>query len=116
MFSGKATIDCSGIDNHKESVAACLRLHQGRRAKTEVRRFGTTTAELLRLHEWLSLAACTHVAMESTSVYWKPVFNLLEGSFEVVLANAHHLKAVPGRKTAVKDCEGRTFSRMGSSA
>ena len=86
-------------------MVACLRLHEGRRAKTEVRRFGTTTAELLRLHEWLSHAACTHVAMESTSVYWKPVFNLLEGSFEVVLANAYHIKAVPGRKTDVKDCE-----------
>ena len=96
---------CCGIDVHKESVVACLRLHQGRRAKAEVRRFGTTTAELLRLTEWLSQAACTHVAMESTSVYWKPVFNLLEGSFVVVLANARHIKAVPGRKTDVKDCE-----------
>jgi transposase len=96
---------CCGIDVHKESVVVCLRLHQGRRAKTEVRRFGTTTAELLRLHEWLSQAGCTHVAMESTSVYWKPVFNLLEGSFEVVLANAYHIKAVPGRKTDAKDCE-----------
>jgi len=96
---------CCGIDIHKESVVACLRLQEGRRVKTEVRRFGTTTAELLRLHEWLSHAGCTHVAMESTSVYWKPVFNLLEGSFEVVLANAYHIKAVPGRKTDVKDCE-----------
>src|SRR5712692_9404454 len=96
---------CCGIDIHKESVVACLRLQEGRRVKTEVRRFGTTTAELLRLHEWLSHAACTHVAMESTSVYWKPVFNLLEGSFEVVLANAYHIKAVPGRKTDVKNCE-----------
>src|SRR5262245_9514411 len=94
-----------GIDLHKASVFACLRLHEGRRAKTEVRQFGTTTAELLRLHEWLSHVGCTHVAMESTSVYWKPVFNLLEGSFEVVLANAYHIKAVPGRKTDVKDCE-----------
>jgi transposase len=96
---------CCGIDVHKESVVACLRLQEGRRVKAEVRRFGTTTAELLRLTEWLSQAACTHVAMESTSVYWKPVFNLLEGSFEVVLANARHIKAVPGRKTDVKDCE-----------
>lgn len=102
---------CCGIDIHKESVVACLRLQEGRRAKTEVRRFGTTTAELLRLHEWLSQAACTHVAMESTSVYWKPVFNLLEGSFEVVLANAHHIKAVPGRKTDVKDCVDREPAR-----
>jgi hypothetical protein len=67
--------------------------------------FCNTTAEILRLHAWLSAAACTHVAMESTGVYWQPVFNLLEGSFAVVLANAHHIKAVPGRKTDVKDCE-----------
>jgi transposase len=96
---------CCGIDVHKESVVACLRLQEGRRIKTEVRQYGTTTAELLRLHDWLAQAACTHVAMESTSVYWRPVFNLLEGSFDVVLANAHHIKAVPGRKTDVKDCE-----------
>jgi transposase len=96
---------CCGIDVHKTTVVACLRLQDGRRARMELRQFGTTTAELLRLHEWLSTAACTHVAMESTSVYWKPVFNLLESSFEVVLANAHHIKAVPGRKTDAKDCE-----------
>jgi transposase len=96
---------CCGIDVHKESVVACLRLQEGRRARTEVRQFGTTTAELLRLHEWLAHAECTHVGMESTSVYWRPVFNLLEGSFDVVLANAHHIKAVPGRKTDIKDCE-----------
>ena len=96
---------CCGIDIHKESVVACLRLQAGRRVKTEIRQFGTTTAELLRLHEWLSQAACTHVGMESTSVYWRPVFNLLEGAFDVLLANAQHIKAVPGRKTDVKDCE-----------
>jgi transposase len=97
---------CCGLDVHKESVVACLRLQEERgRAKTSVRRFGTTTNELLALHKWLTEAECTHVAMESTSVYWKPVFNLLEGSFEVILANAHHIKAVPGRKTDVKDCE-----------
>jgi transposase len=96
---------CCGIDVHKTTVVACLRLQDGRRVKMEIQQFGTTTAELLRLHTWLSAAACTHVAMESTSVYWKPVFNLLEGSFEVVLANAHHIKAVPGRKTDAKDCE-----------
>lgn len=108
---------CCGIDVHKELVVACLRLQEGRRAKTEVRQFGTTTAELLRLHEWLAHAACTHVGMESTSVYWRPVFNLLEGSFDVVLANAYHIKAVPGRKTAIKDCEWiANLSRMVSFA
>src|SRR5712691_2273344 len=96
---------CCGLDVHKTTAVACLRLQDGRRVKMEIQQFGTTTAELLRIHAWLSAAACTHVAMESTSVYWKPVFNLLEGSFEVVLANAHHIKAVPGRKTDAKDCE-----------
>jgi transposase len=96
---------CCGIDVHKASVVACVRIQETRRARTEIRRFGTTTAELLELHRWLSEASCTHVAIESTSIYWKPVFNVLEGSFEVVLANAYHVKAVPGRKTDVKDCE-----------
>jgi transposase len=96
---------CCGIDVHKESLVACLRVQEDRRRHTEVQTFGTTTAEILRLHAWLTDAACTHVAMESTGVYWQPVFNLLEGSFGVVLANAHHIKAVPGRKTDVKDCE-----------
>ena len=81
-----------------------MRLQQGARGKTETREFGTPTTELLRLHAWLSEAGCTHVAMESTSVYWKPIFNVLEASFEVVLANAYHFKAVPGRMTDVKDC------------
>jgi transposase len=94
-----------GIDVHKESLVACLRVQEDRRTRREVQSFGTTTAEILRLHAWLSEAACTHVAMESTGVYWQPVFNLLEGSFGVILANAHHIKAVPGRKTDVKDCE-----------
>jgi transposase len=71
----------------------------------EVRTFGTMTAELLALSDWLTAAGCTHVAMESTGVYWKPVYNLLAGDFELVLANARHIKAVPGRKTDVRDCE-----------
>jgi transposase len=96
---------CCGVDVHKASITACLRSQDGRRATATVRQFGTTTAELLQLHTWLAEAGCTHVAMESTSVYWKPVFNVLEGAFAVVLANAHHIKAVPGRKTDVKDCE-----------
>ena len=95
----------TGIDVHKESLVACLRRQDGRRKQAEVQSFGTTTAEILRLHAWLSAARCKHVAMESTGVYWQPVFNLLEGSFVVVLANAHHIKAVPGQKTDVKDCE-----------
>ena len=89
---------CCGIDVHKASVVACVRIHEGRRARTEVRRFGTTMSELLQLHGWLVETGCTHVAIESTSIYWKPVFNLLEGSVEVVLANPFHIKAVPGRR------------------
>ncbi len=96
---------CCGIDVHKESLVACLRVQDGRRTRRDVQSFGTTTAEILRLHAWLSETECTHVAMESTGVYWQPVFNLLEGSVGVILANAHQIKAVPGRKTDVKDCE-----------
>lgn len=96
---------CCGIDVHRKLLVACVRLQAGAGAQTEVRDFGTTTAEVLRLQTWLSESGCTHVAMESTSVYWRPVFNLLEGSFEIVLANPRHIKAVPGRKTDVRDCE-----------
>ena len=97
---------CCGLDVHKKTVVACLRTPGARGRRTsEVRTFGTTTPELLALADWLLEAGCTHVAMESTGVYWKPVFNILEGVCEVLLVNAHHIKAVPGRKTDVKDCE-----------
>src|SRR5713101_8903994 len=96
---------CCGIDVHKETVVVCLRVQEGRRKDTQVRSFGTTTADLLRLQAWLMEAQCTHAGMESTGVYWQPVFNVLEGACTVVLANAQHIKAVPGRKTDVKDCE-----------
>jgi len=71
----------------------------------ELRRFDTLTPDLLRLIDWLQNAACTHVALESTGVYWMPIFNLMEGLFEIVLVNAQHMKAVPGRKTDTKDAE-----------
>jgi transposase len=96
---------CCGIDVHKETLVACLRVQDGRRARKEVRTFGTTSAEVLHLQTWLTNTACTHVAMESTGVYWQPVFTVLEATVTVVLANAHHIKAVPGRKTDVRDCE-----------
>jgi transposase len=97
---------CCGLDLHKRTVVACL-LTPGPRGKPtkEVRTFGTMTDELLALSDWLTAAGCTHVAMESTGVLWKPIFNLLEGRFELLLVNAHHVKAVPGRKTDVKDAE-----------
>ncbi len=97
---------CCGLDVHKKTVVACLLITDsaGHVCQT-IRSFGTWTAELLALVDWLSEAGCTHVAMESTGVYWKPVYNLLEGQFEVRVVNAYHLKAVPGRKTDIKDAE-----------
>ena len=97
---------CCGIDVHKRTVVACLITSDGRgqRAK-ETRTFGTTTEELLALRDWLQAAACTHVAVESTGVYWKPVFNILDGVCTVFVVNAQHIKAVPGRKTDVGDAE-----------
>ena len=97
---------CAGLDVHKDSVVACVR-HQLRngRVRKEVRTFGTMTRDLLELADWLDKERVTHAAMESTGVYWKPVFNILDGLFELLLVNAQHIKQVPGRKTDVKDCE-----------
>jgi transposase len=89
------------MDVHAKTVVACL-LKQG---KKEIRTFSTMTVDLLQLLDWLLGAGGTHVAMESTGVYWKPVFNILEGHLSVLLVNARHIKAVPGRKTDVRDCE-----------
>ncbi len=97
---------CCGLDVHQATVVACLVTGAAnQRAKKEVRTFQTVTRELHRLKEWLQAAGCTHVAMESTGVYWKPVYVVLEGSFELIVGNAHHIKQVPGRKTDVKDSE-----------
>lgn len=95
-----------GLDVHKKSVVACRRrLTPSGRVQKEVTTFGTTTSQLLTLLAWLKEWDVTHVAMESTGVYWKPVWNILEGHVELLLVNARHLKTVPGRKTDVKDCE-----------
>ena len=91
---------CAGLDVHARTVVACLI----RRGRKTIRTFGTMTEDLLALLDWLKAEQCTNVAMESTGVYWKPVFNILEGSMEVMLVNARHVKAVKGRKTDVKDC------------
>jgi transposase len=97
---------CAGLDVHKATVVACARTATaGGRVRREVRTFGTMTADLLALADWLAGAGVTHVAMESTGVHWKPVFHLLEGRFAVLLVNAQHIKQVPGRKTDAKDCE-----------
>ncbi len=94
---------CAGLDVHKEIIVACARRALGKKVEQSVETFGTTTKELLRLSEWLAKLECTHVAMEATGVYWKPVWHVLEQSFELVLANASHIKNVPGRKTDVND-------------
>jgi transposase len=97
---------CAGIDVHKRSIYVCLLRAPAEVALAgEVRTFGTTTHELLGLLDWLTQEQCESVAMESTGVYWKPVFNVLEGALQVVLANAQHVKGLPGRKTDVQDCE-----------
>jgi transposase len=97
-----------GFDVHQATVVACLLivLRNGQTEK-QMRTFGTTTRELLALRAWLLTQGCTHVAMESTGVYWKPVYVVLEteGALEIVVANAQHVKKVPGRKTDVKDTE-----------
>jgi transposase len=92
---------CCGMDVHKKSVVACVMTPDGDQTRT----FGSTTGQLLELADWLRAEEVTHVAMESTGVYWKPIYNLLEEEFTVWVVNAHHIKAVPGRKTDVKDAE-----------
>ena len=97
---------CCGIDVHKKFVVACLlKIDEQGEETRQVQRFETYTQDLLRLSDWLTGFGCTHVAMESTGVYWKPIYNLLEGHLELLVINAHHIKAVPGRKTDVKDAE-----------
>jgi transposase len=97
---------CCGLDVHKRTVVACMIVPgpDGKPVK-EIRTFGTMTDDLLALIDWLAAHSVTHVAMESTGVYWKPIWNLLEDRFELLLVNAQHIKAVPGRKTDVRDCE-----------
>jgi transposase len=97
---------CCGLDVHKKVIVACLLLLEADgELRREVRKFGTMTKDLLELLDWLQQAGCTQVAMESTGVYWKPIYNILEGHLDVVVVNAQHLKKVPGRKTDVLDAE-----------
>src|SRR5262245_55937148 len=97
---------CAGLDIHKETVVACVRRAlAGGKVHQEVRTFRTETSGLLALADWRTDAGVTHAAMESTGVYWKPVWNLLEGVVELLLVNAEHIKQVPGRKTDVKDSQ-----------
>jgi transposase len=97
---------CAGLDVHKKTVVACVITPKSSSGwHKEIRTFTTMTQDLLKLSDWLTSHNCTHVAMESTGEYWRPVFNILEGNFEVMLVNARHIKAVPGRKTDIKDSQ-----------
>lgn len=97
---------CAGLDVHKKDVVACRIVpKEGKGWRKEVKRFGTMTEDLLLLTDWLKAGQVSHVAMESTGVYWKPVYNILEHEFEVMVVNARHIKFVPGRKTDVKDAQ-----------
>ena len=97
---------CAGLDVHKNSVVACvMNTAANGTVESEIRTFGTMTQDLLDLSDWLKGHQATHAAMESTGSYWKPVYNLLEGQLELLVVNAQHIKAVPGRKTDVKDAE-----------
>jgi transposase len=95
---------CAGLDVHKDTVVACVRHMANGAVRREVRSFKTTTKDLLALSEWLAGEGCTHIAMEATGVYWRPVWHVLsDGDFALVLANAAHVKNVPGRKTDIND-------------
>jgi len=97
---------CCGIDVHKSKLTACLLVGKpDGKAEKSIKTFSTMTSDLLALKDWLEAEGCTHVGIESTGVYWKPVFNIIEDSITVILANARDIKNVPGRKTDVKDCE-----------
>lgn len=96
---------CAGLDVHKDTVVACARTQNGSKVDREIKTFGTTTMQTIALSDWMTEHGCTHVVMESTGVYWKPIWHVLEGAFALLLANAGHVKAVPGRKTDVKDAE-----------
>jgi transposase len=97
---------CCGLDVHKAIVVACLWMRdQSGKVHKEIQKFGTMTVDLVVLYDWLKSKGVTHVAMESTGIFWKPIYNLLEDAFQVLLVNAEHIKRVPGRKTDVTDAE-----------
>jgi transposase len=96
---------CAGLDVHKHTVVACLLQPAGAGQRKQIHTFGTTTAELTQLRTWLLAAGCTHVAMEATGSFWKPVYNILDGHCTLLVVNAAHIKQVPGRKTDAADAE-----------
>jgi transposase len=89
---------CCGIDDHKNFIIACLSMREEGVTRKAVRRFGTMSRDLIALRQWLLEEGCTHVGMESTGVYWRTVYSHLHGFFEIVVANAQHMRAVPGHK------------------
>ena len=102
---------CAGLDIHKDSVVVCSRRMIDGKVMREARTFKTTTRDLLALSEWLASLGATQIVMEATGVYWKPVWNILsDGDFELILANAAHVKNVPGRKTDVNDARSERLS------
>ena len=97
---------CCGLDVHKDVVVACLLIGSAEeRVRKQIRTYGTTTAQLEQMREWLKESACSHIGMESTGVYWMPVYAVLEEHFDLIVGNAAHIKNVPGRKTDVKDAQ-----------
>ena len=97
---------CAGLDIHKETIEACVRrIEANGHVHHEIRRWGTMTRDLSAMADWMVVQGVTHVAMESTGVFWKPIYNILEGRFTVLLVNARHLKQVPGRKSDLRDCQ-----------
>ena len=97
---------CAGLDVHKQTVqCAVRRMKESGTVQVEIRQFGTMTDDLLEMVKWLTAQSVTHVAMESTGVFWKPIYNILEGHFTLLLVNARHVKQVPGHKTDVSDCQ-----------
>ena len=113
---------CAGLDVHKKTVVACVRrVGPDGAVSSQVRTFGTMTADLLALSDWLEAEGVHHVAMESTGVYWKPVFNLLEGHFEVILVNAQHSSRSPAARPTSRtpsgspNCSSTACSRPASS-
>src|SRR5215208_2104387 len=97
---------CCGLDVHQATVVACLLVGRAdQKPRKEIRTFSAVTRGLLELRDWLLAEGCTHVGMESTGIYWKPVYAVLEGSFELIVGNARHIRNGPGRKTDVKDAE-----------
>ena len=97
---------CAGLDVHKKKILACVRVaNQRGSVERQVKTFGTTTGDLMAMSDRLRSHTVTHVAMESTGIFWKPIYAILEGTFTLLVVNAAHIKAVPGRKTDVRDCE-----------